>query len=98
MGSSHEAKVPSSSTRSSSSCAVQRFGVVCWVTPRHPPTQARIASACWSSSGGATWSRRVTSVPSASKNRSGGPGSVRPPSVGCSTSTSSPWLATWSHS
>ena len=37
--------------------------------------------------GGAAWSRRVTSAPSASKKRSGGPGSVTVPSVGCSTST-----------
>ncbi len=43
---------------------------------RRPPTQARISSACWSSSGGAAWSFRVTSSPAASKKRSGGPGSV----------------------
>ena len=46
--------------------------------------------------GGAPWSRRVVSLPSPAKNRSGGPGRCSSPSVGCSTSTSSPWLRVWS--
>ena len=39
---------------------------------------------------------RVTSVPRESKNRRGGPGREISPSVGCSTSTSRPWLRVWS--
>lgn len=68
--------------------------------PRSQPcaSQARIAAPSSSRVGGASCSRRVTSVPSPSKKRSGGPGRVTRPSVGCSTSTSRPWLATWSHS
>ena len=44
-----------------------------------PSSQARMASSCWSRVGGATWSSRVTSAPSAAKKRSGGPGSVSRP-------------------
>ncbi len=65
---------------------------------RSSASQARMSSACWSRTGGAEWSRRVTSSPPASKNRSGGPGRVSGPRVAWSTSTSSPWLTVWSHS
>ncbi len=53
-------------------------------------SHSRTDPPCWSSRGGATWSRRVVSVPSGAKNRSGPPGSVTVPSVGCSTSSRQP--------
>ncbi len=89
---SHDSNESGSRTRSSSSAAVQRRAHA------SSSSQARIDCPCWSSVGGAPWSRRVVSSPSPpAKNRSGGPGSCRPPRVGCSTSTSRPWLSAWSH-
>ena len=46
---------------------------------------ARTAAPLASSSGGASWSRGVVSVPSGAKKRNGGPGRVMLPSVGWST-------------
>ena len=83
---------PGSSTRSISPRADQRW----LIRGSAPRSQARTASPCSSSAGGAACERRVTSVPSASKNRSGGPGSVTGPRTEWSTSISRPWLAVWS--
>ena len=71
IGWSHGAKVPSSSTRSS---APARSGRLTRVRRRR-----REVVACWSRSGGGGWPPGHL-APSASKNRSGGPGSVSGPS------------------
>ena len=92
MGSSHDSKEPASSTRSSSSWAVHGRRAITRPSARRGwPGRPRRG---WAAHRGRGASPRS---PSPSKKRSGGPGSVSGPSVGCSTSTMSPWLAVWSH-